>query len=69
MSDNTDNQMINEAGKSLLAQRNQMESAEKQLVKASNAISNLEVLNDDNLSELDKLLRQAEMFCSERRST
>ena len=64
MSDNIYNQMVNEAGKSLLAQRNQMENAESQLVKASQEISNLEVLNDENLSELDKLLLQAEMLCS-----
>ena len=64
MSDNIYNQMVNEAGKSLLAQRNQMENAERQLVKASQEISNLEVLNDENLSELDKLLLQAEMLCS-----
>lgn len=35
MSDNIDNKKMNEAGKSLLAQRKQMESAERQLVKAS----------------------------------
>ncbi|OPJ57788.1 hypothetical protein [Clostridium chromiireducens] len=64
MSDNTDNKKMNEVGKSLLAQRKQMESAERQLVKASQEISNLGVLNDDNLSELDKLLMQAEMLCS-----
>lgn len=64
MSDNIDNKKMDEAGKSLLAQRKQMENAERQLVKASHAISNLEVLNDDNLSEIDKLLMQAEMLCS-----
>lgn len=62
MSDNIYNQMVNEAGKSLLAQRNQMENAERQLVKASQEISNLEVLNDENLSELDKLLLQQKCF-------
>ena len=59
----SDNKMINDAGKALLAQRNQMESAEKQLVKASNAVSDLGELNDDNLSELDKLLLEAEKLC------
>jgi hypothetical protein len=64
MSVNINNQMINDAGKALLAQKNQMESAERQLVKASEAISNLGKLNDDNLSELDKLLLQAEQLCA-----
>lgn len=56
MSDNINNKMINDAGKALLAQRNQITSTEKQLVKASKTISDLGKLNDDNLSELDKLL-------------
>ena len=58
------NKMMNDAGKALLAQKNQMESAERQLVKASEAISNLGQLNDDNLSELDRLLLQAEQLCA-----
>lgn len=65
MSENIDDKMFNDAGKSLLAQRNQMEAAERQLVMASQKISNLGELNDSNLSELDKLMLQAEMLCFE----
>ncbi|OOM78814.1 hypothetical protein [Clostridium sp. BL-8] len=64
MTVNINNQMMDDAGKALLAQKNQMESVEKQLVKASEAISNLGKLNDDNLSDLDSLLLQAEQLCA-----
>lgn len=64
MKDNIDNKKMDESGKSLLVQRKQMESVERQLVKVSKEISSLGKLNDDNLSELDKLLLQAETLCS-----
>lgn len=64
MTVNINNKIMNDAGKAILAQKNQMDSAERQLVKASEAISNLGQLNDDNLSELDRLLLQAEQICA-----
>jgi len=63
MSDNINNKMLNDAGKALLAQRNQITSTEKQVVKASKAILDLGKLNDDNLSDLDKLLLETEKLC------
>ncbi|WP_411680007.1 hypothetical protein [Clostridium thailandense] len=59
-----DNKILNDAGKALLAQRNQITNTEKQLIKASKAISDLGELNDNNLSEVDKLLLEAEKLCS-----
>ncbi|GEK90993.1 hypothetical protein [Alkalibacterium kapii] len=55
-----DKNKIDELGKTQLIQKHQSNSIEDQVVKVSKAINDLKSTNEDNISELDKLIHHAE---------
>ena len=56
---------IDNFGKALLAQKHQREASQQQLDLVNSGLKRLESINDENLSELDRLIMQAEILCEE----
>ena len=64
--DNIDNKIIDEAAKALVVQINQEKSVKDVVTESSKTLENLKKINDDNISNLDSLLLQAEQLCDQK---
>lgn len=60
-----DDELLEQAGQAMLAQKYQKQDIEKQLGKIQTSLNNLSEINDDNLDNLDLLIMQAEALCQQ----
>ena len=60
------NNMLDEAGKAMVVQDNQQKQVQDTLVHLQEVIDELSNINDENLEDLDSLLKMAELMCLEK---
>lgn len=65
MDKNISNNLMNEAAKSLLVQKNQLDSVENYLVNLHEGLQELNDIQEKNLKDINQLLNQAEMMCKD----
>lgn len=65
MDKNISNNLMNEAAKSILVQKNQLDSVENYLVNLHEGLQELNDIQEKNSKDINQLLNQAEMMCKD----